>query len=72
MSSPVVTMRGMSKTFAGVSALSGVDIDLHAGQVHALLGENGAGKSTLIKILMGVYAKSAGTIAVEDINTMKG
>ena len=65
MTPPVVSMRGIGKSFAGVAALSSVDLDLRSGEVHALLGENGAGKSTLIKILMGVHARSAGTIAID-------
>ncbi len=52
----------LSKGFAGVKALSNVQLDVRPGEIHALVGENGAGKSTLIKILMGVYAKDEGTI----------
>jgi ribose transport system ATP-binding protein len=65
MTDPIVSMRGIGKTFAGVTALSDVEIDLRPGEVHALLGENGAGKSTLIKILMGVHAKSSGRILID-------
>ena len=54
--------RGVVKSFPGVRALKGVDLDLAAGESHALLGENGAGKSTLIKILSGVYAPTEGTL----------
>jgi ribose transport system ATP-binding protein len=59
---PLVEMRGISKAFPGVRALVGVDLDMHAGQVHAIVGENGAGKSTLMKILAGVYHPDAGSI----------
>lgn len=59
---PIVSMKGIVKEFPGVRALSGVDLELLPGEVHALVGENGAGKSTIIKILMGVYAKTEGEI----------
>ena len=61
----ILEMKGIEVTFPGVKALDGVDFDLRAGEVHALLGENGAGKSTLIKCLTGVNKKDAGTILLE-------
>jgi ribose transport system ATP-binding protein len=64
-SASIVSMTEIRKGFPGVQALKGVSFNVNAGEVHGLVGENGAGKSTLIKILMGAYAKDAGTIAIE-------
>jgi ABC-type sugar transport system ATPase subunit len=62
---PLITMRGITKRFGGVTALSDVDLDAHAGEVLANVGDNGAGKSTLIKILTGVYQPTAGHIYLD-------
>ncbi|MBA3326316.1 MAG: sugar ABC transporter ATP-binding protein [Rhodobacteraceae bacterium] len=61
---PLIAARGVGKRFAGVEVLRDVDLDLHAGEIHALLGENGAGKSTFAKILAGVHRPTTGTIAL--------
>src|SRR3954465_10651227 len=62
---PLLSMRGITKTFAGHRALSEVDFQLDRGQVHALVGENGAGKSTLVKIATGAYRCDSGTIELD-------
>jgi D-xylose transport system ATP-binding protein len=59
---PVLSLRGISKNFGAVSALTNIDLDVHAGEVVALVGDNGAGKSTLVKILAGVHQPTSGTI----------
>ena len=65
-SQPKVAVRlsGVSKRFGGVRALDDVSLEVHVGEIHALLGENGAGKSTILKILNGVHAPTAGVIEV--------
>jgi branched-chain amino acid transport system ATP-binding protein len=54
---------GLSKTFGGLAAVSGVDLSVEEGEIHCLIGPNGAGKSTLFKLIMGTYPPSAGTIS---------
>lgn len=62
---PLVQMTAIDKRFPGVTALSGVDFTLEAGEIHALLGENGAGKSTLMKVLGGLYAADGGQVVID-------
>ncbi|MFJ4834549.1 sugar ABC transporter ATP-binding protein [Streptomyces sp. NPDC088747] len=69
---PLLTMSGITKSFPGVRALDGVDLDVQAGEVHCLLGQNGAGKSTLIKVLAGAHQPDDGTISWRgDIVTLR-
>ncbi len=62
---PIVSMRGITKRFGGVTALEAVDLDAYSGEVLAIVGDNGAGKSTLIKILTGVYQPTGGNIELD-------
>jgi ABC-type sugar transport system ATPase subunit len=61
----LLEMRGIDRHFPGVHAVRGVDFELRAGEVHALVGENGAGKSTLIKILSGAVVPDTGAVVLE-------
>jgi len=61
---PLVKMQGITKRFPGVLANDNIDLEVQAGQVHALLGENGAGKTTLMNILSGLYRADAGEIYI--------
>jgi ABC-type uncharacterized transport system ATPase subunit len=62
---PVLTMRGITKRYPGVLANDAIDLDLRAGEIHALLGENGAGKSTLMNILYGLAVPDEGSILID-------
>jgi simple sugar transport system ATP-binding protein len=62
MSEPVLALRGIRKRFGPVLAVDGVDLELHAGEIHALVGENGAGKSTLSAIAFGAVVPDEGTV----------
>lgn len=59
-------MTGIKKSFSGVPALWGVDFELKAGKIYALIGENGAGKSTLIKIMTGAYRRDSGVMEYDE------
>ena len=61
----IIEMRGVTKEYRGIPAISRVDFTLRRGEVHALLGENGAGKSTLTKVLAGVTQRTAGEVFLE-------
>ena len=61
---PLLDARDITKSYAGVRALSGVSFDLYEGEVHAIVGENGAGKSTLIKVMTGAVAADSGILSV--------
>ena len=61
----MLRLKQISKSFPGVQALSQVDFEVEAGEIHALVGENGAGKSTLTKIIAGAYQPDAGHIELD-------
>ena len=62
MSEPILSLRGINKSFGPVDVLKGVNLDAYAGQVTALVGDNGAGKSTLIKCIAGIYTPESGEV----------
>jgi rhamnose transport system ATP-binding protein len=65
MTTPLLRLTGITKSFGGVRALVRGELELHAGQVTALIGENGAGKSTLVKVLTGIHAPDEGSIEID-------
>ncbi len=69
MSHAIISMKSIKKRFGDFYALKGIDLDIYAGEIHALMGENGAGKSTLMKILAGSYKASEGEIYIDGQKT---
>ena len=65
LAGPVLELRGISKSFGAIQALSDVDLSLEPGEVVGLMGDNGAGKSTLVKIIAGNFPPTDGEIRVE-------
>ena len=65
MTAPLLSVRGLCKSFPGVRALAEVDLEVRPGEVHALMGENGAGKSTLARLIAGLARPDAGTILLD-------
>lgn len=61
----LLRVENLKKSFPGVLALKGINLDIRAGEIHALMGENGAGKSTFIKVLTGIYEKDEGHIFLD-------
>ncbi|GAA2117450.1 sugar ABC transporter ATP-binding protein [Actinomadura alba] len=66
---PAISLRGVGKSYSGVSVLQNVDLDIAPGEVHSLVGENGAGKSTLLKILGGAIRADHGTLTFDGERT---
>ncbi|MEG1255609.1 sugar ABC transporter ATP-binding protein [Clostridium sp.] len=62
---PFLELNNISKIFPGVKALDSIDLEIHSGEVHGIIGENGAGKSTLIKILTGAHKNDTGKVIIE-------
>ncbi|MCR9121306.1 MAG: ATP-binding cassette domain-containing protein [Phyllobacteriaceae bacterium] len=68
-SPPLLSLNGIHKAFGGIVAIEELSLDLHPGEIVALVGDNGAGKSTLVKIISGVHRPTAGTIRLEGRET---
>ena len=69
--SPVLRGRDLTRRWGGVVAVNGVSIDLHRGEIHAVIGTNGAGKSTLINVLSGEIPASSGTVELAGVDVTR-
>ena len=67
---PAIEVKHVSKRFGNVRALSGIDLEIHAGEFFALLGPNGAGKTTLISIIAGLTLADSGSVSVMGHNVI--
>ena len=65
MTQPTLALRSVSKSFGMTAALTDMTLELHPGEVHAIVGENGAGKSTMIKIMTGIYQPDTGGVEID-------
>lgn len=65
MTNPLLSLRGISKSYGQIHANHGIDLDVAPQSIHAILGENGAGKSTLMKLIYGVEQPDDGTVVWE-------
>src|SRR5689334_16867627 len=68
MSSPSISVRGLTKSYGAFAAVKGVDFEIHPGEVFGLLGPNGAGKTTPVEILEGLRPRSGGEVSVLGVD----
>ncbi|HEX2530342.1 MAG TPA: ATP-binding cassette domain-containing protein, partial [Burkholderiaceae bacterium] len=64
----MLSIRNLSKTFGGVKAVQGIDIDIKQGIIHSVIGPNGAGKTTLFNLITGIYTPTSGEIVFRGEN----
>src|SRR3954470_8897695 len=69
---PVVSVRGLRKTYGAVEAVAGIDLEISSGEIFAFLGPNGAGKTTTVEILEGYRERTAGEVSVLGVDPAKG
>ena len=68
---PLLQFIRVTRQFAGIPALQHIDLAVHPGEVHAIVGENGAGKSTLLNLIAGVLTPDEGTISIDGIGVRR-
>ena len=71
MSEPIIRARGLTKRFGDFTAVDAIDLEVERGSIYAFLGANGSGKSTTIRMLIGLFVPSAGSIEVDGIDVIR-